>query len=68
VYPKNLYLERAPYTHAEYREHVTRRQVELLQGRGVWARPGRGGVELTSDVEVKVTSDAGEPTPASTVG
>ena len=41
IYPKNLYLERAPYTHAEYREQVTRKQVELLQERGVWARPGR---------------------------
>jgi hypothetical protein len=41
IYPKNLYLERAPYTHAEYREEVTRKQVELLQERGVWARPGR---------------------------
>ena len=41
IYPKNLYLDRAPYTHAEYREQVTRKQVELLQERGVWARPGR---------------------------
>ena len=41
IYPKNLYLERAPYTHAEYREQVTRRQVELLQERGVWAPPAR---------------------------
>src|SRR5690242_6094841 len=40
IYPKNLYLERMPYTHAEYREQVTRRQVEALQERGVWARPG----------------------------
>jgi hypothetical protein len=39
VYPKNLYLERKPYTHDEYREQVTRKQVELLQERGVWARP-----------------------------
>jgi hypothetical protein len=39
VYPRNLYLDRAPYSHDEYREQVTRRQVELLQERGVWARP-----------------------------
>jgi predicted amidohydrolase len=39
VYPKNLYLDRKPYNHAEYREKVTRRQVELLQERGLWARP-----------------------------
>jgi Carbon-nitrogen hydrolase len=41
IYPKNLYLERAPYTHGEYREQVIRKQVELLQERGVRARPGR---------------------------
>ena len=39
VYPKNLYLERKPYRHAEYREQVTRKQVELLHERGIWARP-----------------------------
>jgi hypothetical protein len=41
IYPKNLYLERKPYTHQQYREHVTQPQVDLLQERGVWARPGR---------------------------
>ena len=41
IYPKNLYLERMPYTHAEYRDEVTRKQVELLHERGVWARPDR---------------------------
>jgi len=41
IYPKNLYLDRAPYAHDEYREEVTRKQVELLQERDVWARPGR---------------------------
>jgi predicted amidohydrolase len=34
-------LERAPYTHAEYRHNVTQAQVELLQERGVWLRSGR---------------------------
>jgi hypothetical protein len=43
IYPKNLYLRRKPYTHAEYRDHVTRKQVELLQERGIWARPARAG-------------------------
>jgi carbon-nitrogen hydrolase len=45
IYPKNLYLERKPYTHAEYREQVTRRQVEVLQERGVWSRPERAATE-----------------------
>ena len=38
IYPKNLYLDRRPYTHAEYREQVTQKQVELLQKRGIWSR------------------------------
>jgi predicted amidohydrolase len=42
IYPKNIYLDRPPYRHAEYREHLTRKQVELLQERGAWARPDRG--------------------------
>jgi hypothetical protein len=41
IYPKNLYAERAPYTHAEYREEVLEPQVRLLQERGVYARPDR---------------------------
>jgi hypothetical protein len=39
VYPKNLYLDRAPYRHDEYRRQVTARQVKLMQDRGVWAPP-----------------------------
>ena len=41
VYPKNLYLKRAPMKHAEYREKVIARQVKLMHDRGIWARPGR---------------------------
>ena len=40
VYPKNLYLDRAPYTHEEYREHVLEPQIRALQERGVYAEPG----------------------------
>jgi predicted amidohydrolase len=39
IYPKNLYLDRKPYTHADYSTNVARKQVELLQERGIWARP-----------------------------
>ena len=39
VYPKNLYLDRAPYTHAEYRKAVIDKQVELMYERGIWVRP-----------------------------
>jgi hypothetical protein len=41
VYPKNLYLDRPPYTHAQYREHVTEAQVRLLHERAVWAPSAR---------------------------
>jgi hypothetical protein len=39
IYPKNLYLERAPYDHTEYRREVTEKQIELLHERDVWRRP-----------------------------
>jgi len=41
VYPKNLYLDRAPYQHAEYRREVIDRQVELMHERDIWVRPGK---------------------------
>lgn len=41
VYPKNLYLDRPPMTHAEFRENVIERQIELMVERGVWKRPER---------------------------
>ncbi len=39
VYPKNLYLERSPYTHDEYREEVLEPNIRRLQERGTYARP-----------------------------
>ena len=41
IYPKNLYLKRAPMKHAEYRQKVIRRQIRLMHDRGIWARPAR---------------------------
>jgi hypothetical protein len=41
IYPKNLYLNREPMKHKEYREKVIRRQIRLMHERGIWARPGR---------------------------
>jgi len=41
IYPKNLYLDRAPYGHAEYRREVIDRQVELMHKRDIWVRPAR---------------------------
>jgi hypothetical protein len=39
IYPKNLYLERPPFNHAEYRTEVTEQQVGLMHERGIWVRP-----------------------------
>jgi hypothetical protein len=39
IYPKNLYLQRAPFTHAEFRSQVIERQIALMQERGIWHTP-----------------------------
>ncbi|MGZ4507228.1 MAG: nitrilase-related carbon-nitrogen hydrolase [Blastococcus sp.] len=41
VYPPNLYADRAPFDHAQFREQVTARQIALMLERGVWVDPGR---------------------------
>jgi hypothetical protein len=48
IYPKNLYLERKPYTHAEYRANVTSKQVALLQKLGIWRAPARAATPAES--------------------
>jgi hypothetical protein len=42
VYPKNLYLDRPPYNHGDYRREVIDRQVRLMHDRDIWARPDTG--------------------------
>ena len=39
IYPRNLYLNRAPYTHAEFRSEVIERQIALMHERDIWRRP-----------------------------
>ena len=39
IYPKNLYLDREPNKHAEYREQVPEKQIETLHERDVYRRP-----------------------------
>ncbi len=41
IYPKNLYLDREPMKHAEYKKKVIDAQIKLLQDRGVWVKPSR---------------------------
>jgi predicted amidohydrolase len=45
VYPANLYLERAPYTHDSYAAEVLRPAIDRLVERGVYARPSEPGIE-----------------------
>ena len=42
IYPRNLYLDRAPYDHETYAREVNRPQVEAMHDRDIWVRPGRG--------------------------
>jgi hypothetical protein len=39
IYPKNLYLDRAPFTHAEFRKQVIEKQIDLMHERDIWKRP-----------------------------
>ena len=36
IYPKNLYLDRKPMKHAEFKEQVIKKQISLMQERGIW--------------------------------
>ena len=42
IYPKNLYLDKTPGRHAEYKREVIDRQVQLMQERGIWKPPANG--------------------------
>jgi predicted amidohydrolase len=41
IYPKNLYLDRPPYTHTEFRREVIEPQIDKVVERGIWKRPER---------------------------
>jgi predicted amidohydrolase len=38
IYPKNLYLDRKPMNHQEYREKIIERQIALMYQRGIWKK------------------------------
>ena len=42
IYPKNLYLDREPMKHEEYEKEVIKRQVKLMQDRGIWKESNFG--------------------------
>jgi len=41
IYPKNLYLDKAPGKHAEYKADVIDRQVNLMLERDIWKEPAK---------------------------
>ena len=41
IYPKNMYLDRESMKHAEYREQVIEKQIQLMHERGIWVKPER---------------------------
>jgi hypothetical protein len=43
IYPRNLYLDRAPFTHEEFRREVIDQQVRKLHELGIWVEPASGG-------------------------
>jgi len=42
IYPKNLYIDKIPGRHAEYKRQVIDGQVRLMQERGIWKAPANG--------------------------
>jgi predicted amidohydrolase len=42
IYPKNLYIERPPFKHAEFRKEVIERQIDQLIERDLWRRSSLG--------------------------
>ncbi len=42
IYPKNLYADKIPGRHADYKREVIDRQVSLMQARGIWKAPSKG--------------------------
>jgi hypothetical protein len=43
IYPRNLYLDRPPYGHEEFRREVISKQIGKLHEMGVWAQPASDG-------------------------
>ena len=39
IYPKNLYMDREPMKHEEYRTEVTEKQIDLMVERDIWKKP-----------------------------
>src|SRR6266536_651920 len=50
IYPRNLYLNRPPYRHAEFRTEVIDKQIALMHERDIWRRP-----DVTVPAEPAVT-------------
>jgi hypothetical protein len=42
IYPKNLYVDKIPGRHDEYKREVIDPQIRLMRERGIWKAPGSG--------------------------
>ncbi len=62
IYPKNLWLNRTPMKHAEYKTEVIDRQIQLMQERGTFMPPARSGPgpHKAKKVKKKAKSRAGK--------
>jgi len=60
IYPKNLWLNRKPMQHAEYKAKVIRRQVRLMQERGIFTSPG-GEEQPTAQAKTSRQSTSTKP-------
>ena len=59
IYPKNLYLDRKPFTHAQYRKNVIEKQIALMHKRDVWVKPGTASPTRTNKKVAKKAGKAG---------
>ena len=42
LYPANLYADRAPMNHGEYKQEVIDKNIQRMFDRGIWKKPGYG--------------------------
>jgi predicted amidohydrolase len=50
IFPRNLWLSRAPVSGDEYRAHVLQAQVQLMIDRGIWRRPSWSPAQSETEI------------------
>jgi hypothetical protein len=64
IYPKNLYADRAPFKHDDYRREVLEPQVRRLQERDLYARTDTADPAPDQRTFPSPSTDPPEPPPA----